>query len=224
MFKYTPVFTSSIFLITANLIPLFAVLFLDWNVFEVLALFWMENVVVGVLNVARMATQLFLRKAYEAALMIPFFCFHYGMFTAVHGIFVISMFAPGGEDVAGTVFENMDSGAGPLGFMGVLSAMMSYPGMVYAVTGLFVSHLLSFLFNYIGKGEYLRMNVTELMHSPYKRIIILHMTILFGGFLVMATGESLWALVLLIFLKIVIDMAAHLHEHGAFKRTAVADA
>ena len=218
MIKEAPRITIPVFLVIANLIPLFSVVFLGWSVFEVMALFWLENVVIGFLNVARMAVQFFLRKAYEAVLMIPFFCFHYGMFTAVHGIFVISMFAPGGEEAAGTVFENMDDWGGPFGLAGVLPAMLSYTGMVYAVIGLFFSHFMSFLVNYIGKGEYLKTNVMDLMHAPYKRVMILHMTILFGGFLVLSTGEALWALMLLIVLKIGIDLVVHLQEHGAFKK------
>lgn len=44
---------SAILLVAANLAPLYGVLFLGWEVFPLLVLFWAENVVVGVLNAGR---------------------------------------------------------------------------------------------------------------------------------------------------------------------------
>jgi len=75
------------------------------------------------------------------------------------------------------------------------------------------SHLFSFLWNYIGRGEYRLASAPELMTKPYARVVVLHLTILFGGFGVQALGSPLWALVLLVVLKTGIDLAAHLREH-----------
>ena len=43
-------------LVAANLVPLYGVLFLGWEVFQVVLLFWMENVVVGVFFILRLLT------------------------------------------------------------------------------------------------------------------------------------------------------------------------
>ena len=45
---------SVLLLIVANLVPLYGVFFLDWQIFPILLLFWMENVVVGIFNVFKM--------------------------------------------------------------------------------------------------------------------------------------------------------------------------
>ncbi|MGI9247995.1 MAG: DUF6498-containing protein, partial [Woeseiaceae bacterium] len=45
---------SSIALVLANLVPLAGVLLFDWQVFDVLMLYWAENVIIGVINVLRM--------------------------------------------------------------------------------------------------------------------------------------------------------------------------
>jgi hypothetical protein len=72
-------------------------------VFALLVLFWMENVVVGVFFILRMV----LADLEDAALwlgklfMVPFFCVHYGMFTAVHGVFVFMLFGQGRYRVDG---------------------------------------------------------------------------------------------------------------------------
>ena len=42
-------------LVVANAIPLFGVLFLGWNVWTILTIYWLENGVVGIFNVLKMA-------------------------------------------------------------------------------------------------------------------------------------------------------------------------
>ena len=42
-------------LVVANAIPLIGVLFLGWNVWTILTIYWLENGVVGVFNVLKMA-------------------------------------------------------------------------------------------------------------------------------------------------------------------------
>ena len=51
------------------------------------------------------------------------------------------------------------------------------------------------------------------MQAPYGRIVVLHLTILFGGGATMILGEPLVALILLIVLKTVIDVRAHIKSH-----------
>ena len=43
-------------LIVANLIPLIGVLFFGWSVWNILIVYWLENGIVGVFNVLKMAT------------------------------------------------------------------------------------------------------------------------------------------------------------------------
>ena len=90
--------TSVAALVAINLLPLIGVLFFDWSVYEILVLFWAENLVIGLYTITRLVT-LYRRKGEEAALfMVFFFCFHFGGFTMGHGLFVIfglSEFFPG---------------------------------------------------------------------------------------------------------------------------------
>ncbi len=192
---------SGTVLVVTNVLPLLFVLLFDWDVFFLIALYWMENVIIGLLNIVRFFTILVLNKAWEAILMIPFFAIHYGMFTFVHGIFVVVLFGKGEVST--------ESGE----FWSVLSTVLSQPGMVVAAIGLFASHLVSYFLNFLNNGEYQRTTVNNLMSAPYKRVVILHITILFGGFLVMSTGEHIAALILLIVLKIGLDLFAHSGEH-----------
>ena len=197
---------SSLVLIAANLLPLYGVLALDWPVFPVMLLFWLENVVIGALNALRMLladpTDLALWSA--KLFMVPFFCIHYGMFTAIHGSFVVSLF--GGKN-----YDRMDQGLVPV--EGVLRAITDF-GIAPALAVLAGSHVFSFLWNFLMRGEFRRVSLSELMGQPYKRVIVLHLTIIFGGGVAMALGSPVWALLALIALKIGFDLNAHVKEHA----------
>jgi Family of unknown function (DUF6498) len=196
---------SSLVLVAANLVPLYGVLALGWPVFPLVLLFWLENVVVGTLNALRMllVDPRDLASWAGKLFMVPFFCFHYGMFTFVHGVFVFALFGGGRHlrlefdaETARQVLDTVvDSGVAP------------------AAAALAASHLFSFLWNYLWRGEFRRASVSRLMMQPYGRIVVLHVGILFGGFAVMTLGSPVWALVLLVALKTGFDVRAHLKEH-----------
>jgi len=194
---------SLITLVLANLWPLVGVLFFHWTVFSVVLLFWLENVIVGVFNVGRMwmAGAPGPGGPVQKVFLIPFFLVHYGMFTAIHGMFVFALFAgPLGTDT----FD-----PDHMGRMVVESGVLP-PAIILAV-----SHGYSFAVNYLGSGEFRTTTLQHLMTQPYTRVVILHVVIMFGGFVVMALGSPAPALALLVALKIGIDARAHLREHGA---------
>jgi hypothetical protein len=176
-----------------------------WEVFPLLLLFWMENVVLGVLN----ALKILLAAPGEArlwaakAFTLPFFCFHYGLFTLLHGVFVLMVFG-------GTRYRVHD----PLGVPeAALRAGGDY-GLWLAAGVLAASHAFSFAWNYLHRGEFRRASPKALMAQPYGRVMVLHLVIIGGGFGALALGSPLWALVLLIGLKTALDLRAHVKEHS----------
>lgn len=192
-------------LIAANLVPLYGVLALGWAVFPVVVLFWLENVAIGALNVLRMlVADPGSRAAWAQKLfLIPFFCVHYGLFTAVHGLFVFTLF--GGEPYRALI-DGLWTGD-------AARAVIAESALWPALAALAASHLFSFLFNYLGDGEYRHANPAMLMFGPYGRVVVLHVTIILGGILAQALQSPLWALLLLIAFKIALDLRAHLREH-----------
>ena len=181
---------SIFLLILANLAPLLGSLFLGWNLFSIIFIFWAENLVIGFYNIFRIV------KADKDKVNIGvkifsaiFFTFHYGMFTLVHGVFVFAFF---GNNSGG--FNN---------FLGILTS----------VSFLFISHGYSYFSNYIGKGEYKKVSFGEVMMAPYGRIVVLHLTIIFGGFIIMALNAPQIVVSLLVLIKIFVDISAHKKEH-----------
>jgi len=61
--------------------------------------------------------------------------------------------------------------------------------MLWALLGLAVSHIYSFAVNYIGSGEYLRADAGQLLFQPYGRVVVLHVAILGGAFLLTLMGS-----------------------------------
>jgi len=179
---------STAVLIAANAFPLIGVLFLGWQIFPIMLLYWLENVIVGAFNVVRMLVSEPSNPLEWAAklFVIPFFCVHYGMFTAVHGIFVFVLFG-------GRPFE-----PGPFPSPAHILETIARLKIGWAVLAIIASHTVSFVTNYIGGGEYKRITLDQLMQQPYSRVVVLHLAILGGGFAVMALKQPVFALILLV--------------------------
>lgn len=58
------------------------------------------------------------------------------------------------------------------------------------------------------------------MWQPYGRIIVLHVAIIGSGFILKAMHSPLLGLLLLVGLKTLLDLAAHLRERVKFSATA----
>jgi hypothetical protein len=215
-------------LIGSNLLPLVGVLFWGWNLWSILILYWIENGIVGAINIPKM---LLARGDGASAVsssggrifLVGFFCVHYGIFWFVHGIFVwfaLPLFAgfraaveepgvtftPGGFELPG-LFTGTVTSSGPRAEL-----------FVWGAIALLVSHLASFFLNYIGRREYLTRSVAVQMFAPYARVVVLHLTILFGGIITAFLGQPIGALVVLVVLKTVLDLALHLREHDPLPR------
>jgi hypothetical protein len=176
-------------LVASNLVPLAGVLWFDWTVFEVLLLFWCENLVIGAINVARLWTLYERRNHGVLLLFIPFFCVHYGAFTLGHLVLLITLFRPDDPDAY------------------ALTALI-IPLMV-----LVASHAYSHYVHFLGRREYLDVTPEQLMVRPYARVIALHVTVLVGGGIVQWLGEPVVALAILVLIKIAFDVPAHRQDH-----------
>jgi hypothetical protein len=192
-----PLSLSTIALVLANLVPLAGAAFGGWSAYELLLLFWAENVVIGLFQVLRMGSVVVLRRTPDQAGLIAFFILHYGLFTFVHGLLVTGSFGPPGED----------------GMEQAVALLLSPSGQLFALLALAASHGFSFAVNFLGAGEWRDAEAPALMKQPYARVVMLHLVILGGGAAALALGEPLAALILLVVMKIAVDVAAHRRAH-----------
>jgi len=188
---------SSLALIVANLLPLVGVLSGHITLQQVMILFWSENAIVGFFTLLKMTVV----GRWKVLLAGPFFAGHYGGFMAVHFIFVYSLFS----------FSASGAPEPPA----LISLAALYRPLWLIAGALFISHAVSFALNFIGRGEYRGETMNALMMAPYKRIVVLHVTLIFGGWIAMMTRSPAPAVALLIGLKIIADLHAHTREHRA---------
>src|SRR2546428_2069551 len=88
---YTFAVTPSLFiLLLANAFPVAGVLFLGWTVFPLVLLYWLENVVVGGFNVAKLLLAQPRQPVYwlGKGFFFPFFLVHFGGVTYVPCVLV----------------------------------------------------------------------------------------------------------------------------------------
>ena len=141
---------SAAALILANAVPIFGVLFLGWNAASILVLYWLESVVIGLLNIIKLLTAGGLNKIGGNIVLAIFFTFHYGLFTFGHGTFLVQTFE------ALPIMESLRTG-GPL---------------LWTAISFIISHLISMFVNYYGKGEYLTVQAKDVMTLPYNLSLI----------------------------------------------------
>ena len=126
--------------------------------------------------------------------LMPFFLVHYGMFWFVHGVFVWFGLPQ--------MWAQMGAGTGP----------PHLSTIAWAIPVLVLSHGASFLFNWCGAASAGPRARRARWRAPYGRVIILHVTIVLGAFAVAAIGAPIGALVIMVVLKTVADLGAHLAE------------
>ncbi|MEP7159054.1 MAG: DUF6498-containing protein [Chloroflexota bacterium] len=196
-----------VLLVAANLVPLVGVLFLGWHVATILILYWLENGIVGALNVVRIVAAQRPDQNGQASTaakigLAAFFAVHYGIFWVVHGVFVFVL----------------TSGITGFGNLAPTALVDAEPSLLLAALALLISHLASLIFNYFGKGEFQSVSAASQMFLPYPRMVVLHLTIIFGAVFVIGLGQPVLLLVLLVLFKTIADLGLHVLERGRYQR------
>jgi hypothetical protein len=234
-------------LLLSNLLTIvFAVAF-GWSLMTMLWGYWLQSVIIGVfafLQLLRMAlgggfsvptaasSKHFTGAASSAIVIAPkakskqmpittafFFAFCYGFFHLIYAVFLSS-------------FSRTDIFGGLLGFAAgfpVSEIQQQSPFPAFGSTDVsgillmgllfFSAHLYSFLKNYIFDKKETEPNITIVFFEPYSRILPMHLTIIFGGFIAMLSAglgigfaeEAI--LVLFMLLKTYVDIDAHNKKH-----------
>lgn len=181
-------------ILIVDLFPIIAVLTLGWGAAPLVFLYWLENLIIGAVALARMIAASVKDSPLGLvgmAFLGPFFFVHYGMFCFVHGVFV-------------SVFANMSVGGNP-GFptpFGLIEeALASGANMPTFILAIIALQIFLFVQDFILRGEYRNTSVDKEMMAPYGRIVVLHIGIFAGAFGAAALGEPLLGILGLILLR-----------------------
>ena len=190
-------------LLIANVVPILGALFLGWDASAVILLYWAENIVIGFYNILKI---LFLKVpnpfffiVIKLFFVIPLFTLIFGGATALQGGCVLAIY-------------NIDFSL-PQGTPQGDPCRFDFPLSVYiAFACLFISHGISFVYNFFYKGERTRSTLSKQVQQPFERIGVLLITIFLGMILNFALGSPIGALLILVLLKIYLDVKLHLRE------------
>jgi hypothetical protein len=135
---------------------------------------------------------------------VGFFIFKFGAFALVIGLFVVLLPA---------MLQEGESGA-----LAVHRALVAAgPGVATAIAALVLSHGVSFVRNFLLRREYDRIGVVELVVLPYARMGLVLVVLLAGvgiAGLWPGVGRETAFAVVMVLLKLGVDAASHLLEHG----------
>lgn len=184
---------SALLLILVNLIPIIGVITFNWNIYDIILLYWVENIVVGIYNIPRIATgqgsNTIEGEWYSKIIITMFFAVHYFIFNFVHGIFLSAL-----------VYEKT-----------TFNLNNDYKGVLAFFIALMISHGYSLITNYYMRGEYKVTIPVKQMFTPYPRVMIIHMTILIGAILLTFAPKIL--IIPFIILKTLVDLGFHVRAH-----------
>ena len=146
-------------LLVANLLPIVLVLLDRWRLGDVFALYWIENVVVWLVTIIKIATAKSPDTHGAVGLgAAAFFAFHFGLFTFVHGVFTAILIAISGG-LESTPIE-----------------------MLIATLIILGTHLATLALNWFGREERVGATVQATMMAPYPRMAVLHVSVILAFF------------------------------------------
>ncbi len=200
---------SALILIAGNMALLAAALLFKWDVLNIVLFYLAETFIMGILNVfkmikARPSSVQDGTKANQGCIRwfsIVFFIFHYNFFIAIQLILILAFFQAFGE----SEILNNESSVFPV-------LLQSHFFTTFAI--LTFSQIFSYHQNYIGKKEYLKLNIKTLMISPYKRIVFQQFFVIFGAILLVLFQMPAIMMIFYILLKTLFDLYSHLKTHN----------
>lgn len=213
--------STVVVLIIVNLLPIFGVAVLHWKVSDVVMLYVFETFVVGVFNIFKM---IFAGESDEMPgcmkfFLVPFFIVHYNIFVGIQGFLIISfVLIPELNNV--TFVEGLNNQNYTVSAQDYLFGVLQFKSFLsVAYLSIVLSHLYSFVKNYLKEGEYKKVVLLQLMFQPYKRIFVQQFLVIFGTFLLMLLGgDNRVFVVLLVVLKIFFDFRGHSLERLSYQQ------
>jgi len=192
-----PVSLSSVSLVLANLFPIYGIFYLGWDLKIIFLVYLIENFIIGFFTVLKI---IFLKLPNFKDAPV-FFTIYERIYNIVAFVFVCLFFN-------GIYYGFLNSL--------LLKDSISIQDSVKLAIPLFISHLISFFSNYFAKLEYRKLKAENLIEGYMPRILTMHLTIIFGSFIMHTIGEgdNLYLLYVLVLLKIISDLRAHNREHN----------
>lgn len=216
---------TSAAMIAANLVAIAGAVFFQWDAFHIMFLFWCESVMIGIFNIGKMLLSGWSPRdgninhffAFISLFLSAFFLVHFNGFNAGHFVFLLA-FANMSQQSDGSLdLSVIEQWTGIQFLTGPVSLISGANTAV--ILSILISHLISFAIHDIKNKEPVHLTPMDYMFKPYKRIIVMHITILAGAFVyilmlsVLGASAGVAFLAVFIILKLVMDLREHMKSH-----------
>ncbi len=184
---------SDFFLILINLVPLYGVWFEGWDAAQVFLVYCLETVIIGVINVLKMACVTLFVKSKDVWenggstsmqsgwLFIFFFIFHYGFF-----VFVQTQVFFGVSGIA--------KNASLFGKYAQIPALLGDNGKLLLL--IFITYYtLQNVFSFFLSGTYRTISLGRLLFEPYMRIFVQQFVVILGSIFLSFSAGKIFILV-----------------------------
>lgn len=225
---------STKMLIISNLITIVLALVENWDLQTVLLIYWSQSVIIGYFNFKRILKLQTIPKKNSIYKKLPnnvstlvykkannlrayFFLFHYGSFQLVYYQFINSslFFSRPFNISIDSGFTDPNQLPAKVGFGSIF--------VIFSIIVFYFNHRYSYKMN-IENDLKSNVSVNKLMALPYTRIMPMHLTIIFGGFMLSGFSPNSFStrFVLLFFLilKTVADVKMHNKEHNDLRKNS----
>ena len=207
---------STLSLIFSNALVIICAIIDNFSALDVLWIYWSQSVIIGIFNFLKMITlkdfstdgfkqgnkQALPTRATKISISI-FFLFHYGFFHFIYAIFLGTFSSFG--------FSN--------------GSKIEFNYFLLLTGAFFISYLIEFINSKNEDAEELP-NIGKIMFAPYARIIPMHLTIIFGGFIgaagtAFSADTNLAVIILFTGIKTVVDLITHSVDFTTLKKQSV---
>jgi len=199
LYEYIKKDRSAQSLFLANAVTAAIALWEGWSLITVMFIYWWQNVIIGLFNVCKILTYIGPVSKMPIQDSRPARVFLAGFFTVHYGLFHFAY----------------------LSFLRMDARSLDVKYLFVATIAFFLNHLFSFLYHFKEEGR--DADLGKLFFFPYQRIIPMHITIIFGSFIMMLFRNFLAERAVLVFflsLKTMVDLKMHslAHAQGPFLR------
>jgi hypothetical protein len=190
-------------LVLSNLVPLAGLVWWGWDAFVLLSLYWLETVVIGFWTILRVATMsrtpgTGAGRGFAAAFgMAGFFTVHAGIFMTVHMAFLWVLFA---GPWTSRIHDARD----------FIRLIVIGSGLWIPLLALFAGQGALYVNDAVNRFVFGRpppdgaSDPGDIVGGFYKRIVLMHVAILGGGFVAQTIGRTA-PLILLVLLKTALE-------------------
>lgn len=197
--KYLRADRSAAVLVLSNLITVVVAMALKWRTWDVMCVYWGQSVIIGLFTClrildlkqfstegVRMNDQPLESTRSTKWRVAGFFLLHYGFFHLGYLVFLL-------------VFALIQP-----------DSSIPFAAIGLCLLAFLASHAFSFFHNR-ERDRNRSPNIGRVMAFPYGRVIPMHLTIIFGGFV---GPDSSLALLFFLLLKTIADVVMHMAEHA----------